>query len=1091
MSELQHVQEVSEYEYLYEGLSDGIEPGSIEELELSTLNDDHTLAAALPSAMLDLSDFESGVGDAVAPPPPPPPPPTIGGAGLMAGHGQHGLGADQLQPHWQPQHPLGVAPLDGYLGVGVATHSAFQPVAPPYSSALPAMAYNAHPQLPANNGIHSNTFKNSSSPEPDESNAVQPREGRPHRRGYQACQRCRERKVKCDLGSVDAPTDPPCKRCLRERLQCEFAPTRKKQKKSDGTARDVSEPFDNGDAPTLNVNDGLSPYILPPGSQPSTSAASTTNGFARKSWSPQMSQNAGTSVTSQPRSDPRRSQVPTTYPTSTGKQPASDVQLHSQVAAATLGAPVSSTQDSIMLLVDAANVFEDVGPGDKDSPLSERGGRKKTISSLGHGGPEQPLGLGLSPTEQAEQEAGLKTWSQMRFVRNGWFTAWEAMQYVEYFYDKMAPMTPVVFPDFRSPIKHHVLLADEPILALAILAIASRHMRLSGHAAMSRSYHIHDKLWTHLRRQVERLLWGQEQFGGGFCGGGNSAKIQESNTGQITWQGSLRTLGTIEALLLLTDWQPRALHFPPGDEENGLLDHSLIVTSEVSAQASTQLDERGSMRDYDNLPYASWLEPAWRSDRMSWMLLGLAQSLAFELGVFDTNHFNCRHQHGPESDCARKRRIRRLVLVYVAQTSGRMGVQSSVNVDEWETDVIWDKTSPKQDHPIDLMQGCWVHVAKIMNQANRQIFRSHRFTRELTTTGRYKEAIANFAPLLQRWKTDFEKVKIHIHPVMHCILLMEYEYSRLYINSLGLQKVVESWIEGGATMRKSTLLRISEENKPYIDEVTEAALNILSLVIDGIAAPGFLRNAPVRTYLRSLSGMMFTLKRFSLGTHEGLVRNCLQQLDKITELLSKEVVDDVHLAQSTSRLVQNIVRNVKQTMIRVQHPGTGSAGPSREQSRPQSPHVHGHDGANDQSQQQQHHHHHQPQQPQHLPQASNSIQPKLEFYVNDPLAGIQARPMADLDSQTFVPPPNFGGDHDIDFPLPDDVNMHSAMADLSSGDWLALPLDNLWGSDEAIVDQGFGGIGPTLGGRDLLEAITNRNYSQMQWSNNTFGYGNI
>ncbi len=98
--------------------------------------------------------------------------------------------------------------------------------------------------------------------------------------------------------------------------------------------------------------------------------------------------------------------------------------------------------------------------------------------------------------------------------------------------------------------------------------------------------------------------------------------------------------------------------------------------------------------------------------------------------------------------------------------------------------------------------------------------------------------------------------------------------------------------------------------------------------------------------------------------------------------------------------------------------------------------------------------------------------------------------MADLDSHTFVPPPNFE-DHDLNFPLPDDVNMGTGM-DFVGGDWLALPLENLWGADEASVDQGFGGIGPTLGGRDLLEAITNRNYNQMQWNGSqAFGYGNM
>ena len=108
----------------------------------------------------------------------------------------------------------------------------------------------------------------------------------------------------------------------------------------------------------------------------------------------------------------------------------------------------------------------------------------------------------------------------------------------------------------------------------------------------------------------------------------------------------------------------------------------------------------------------------------------------------------------------------------------------------------------------------------------------------------------------------------------------------------------------------------------------------------------------------------------------------------------------------------------------------------------------------------------------------------------DPLAGIQARSMADLNAQTFVPPPNF--ENIMDFTMPDDVNMNPAMNGFDGGDWLALPLDGLWGTDEATVDQGFGGIGPTLGGRDLLEAITNRNYSDMQWNGGQgFGYGNI
>jgi hypothetical protein len=57
-----------------------------------------------------------------------------------------------------------------------------------------------------------------------------------HKRVYQACIPCRRRKVKCDLGSVDNPNEPPCVRCRRESKECYFSATRRKRKHEDGRA---------------------------------------------------------------------------------------------------------------------------------------------------------------------------------------------------------------------------------------------------------------------------------------------------------------------------------------------------------------------------------------------------------------------------------------------------------------------------------------------------------------------------------------------------------------------------------------------------------------------------------------------------------------------------------------------------------------------------------------------------------------------------------------------------------------------------------------------------------------------------------------
>lgn len=54
-----------------------------------------------------------------------------------------------------------------------------------------------------------------------------------HKRVYQACIPCRRRKVRCDLGSVDNPHDPPCVRCRRESKECFFSATRRKRRADD------------------------------------------------------------------------------------------------------------------------------------------------------------------------------------------------------------------------------------------------------------------------------------------------------------------------------------------------------------------------------------------------------------------------------------------------------------------------------------------------------------------------------------------------------------------------------------------------------------------------------------------------------------------------------------------------------------------------------------------------------------------------------------------------------------------------------------------------------------------------------------------
>ena len=73
----------------------------------------------------------------------------------------------------------------------------------------------------------------------------------------------------------------------------------------------------------------------------------------------------------------------------------------------------------------------------------------------------------------------------------------------------------------------------------------------------------------------------------------------------------------------MTEWHPRALHFPP---ENDGWDSSLGSNNDDSYYSSKRNEETHLIRWREEV-----FEPAKRSDRMSWMLLGLANTLAHEL----------------------------------------------------------------------------------------------------------------------------------------------------------------------------------------------------------------------------------------------------------------------------------------------------------------------------------------------------------------------------------------------------------------------------------------------------------------------------
>ncbi len=536
------------------------------------------------------------------------------------------------------------------------------------------------------------------------------------------------------------------------------------------------------------------------------------------------------------------------------------------------------------------------------------------------------------------------------------------------YYEYLSPLTPISPPTFRDPATHITLLTEEPILSVTLLTIASRYRRMPGPGGHCRSHAIHEQLWTYLRGMIERCLWGQEAFGGGFCGPGLGEEAQSSST--APWRGlrkgSLRTLGTIESLMILTEWHPRALHFPPAEATDELM----LPNYDAPDTYSTDDEAHRLPGGVGGKRIESWLEPAWRSDRMCWMLLSTAMGLAYELGVFDNiqelldeGGEMTRPEYEDEAYRLRAGRIKRLLLIYVTQLAGRLGWTNMVPENLRVTDIVFaprkrrssfaDGKTPDTNTTVsnsfnyipdleldDQIIHCWAGISNAMRIGNERLFKSRQYTTRIIQDQSYIELLKDFKPMLDTWQKEFQRFHRLPQYIRH-ILTIEYEYVRIYVNSLSLQAVVERCTSfpghhphGDSNGNNDTGNALSPEtqnhygklplfkvggfgpaDQEYVKEVVDGSRNLLRTVVDGLLPGGYLKHAPVRTYFRIISGAMFLLKTFALGASKNDVEISIKLMDSAVHALRNCVVDDVHLGSRFADLLETLTSRLRSRFI--------------------------------------------------------------------------------------------------------------------------------------------------------------------------------
>ncbi|KAH7371223.1 hypothetical protein BKA66DRAFT_572960 [Pyrenochaeta sp. MPI-SDFR-AT-0127] len=961
-----------------------------------------------------------------------------------------------------------------------------------------------------------------------------------HTRTYQACIPCRRRKVRCDLGPVDSPFDPPCVRCRRESKECFFSATRRKRK-ADGE-EDLEEADD------YEVRNGRKRQRSDDVRVPEPINITTANSTAYISQPLTPGGSVG-------RYEPLRRPN-----TSAGRLPPpnddEDQKVNNETVATLQAGEVYSGHDALNLLFEAAGMNGHIRTGSTSSmqrptigstPGSQtnfaspqanathvQSNSRTAVEPSVDPAIQQPM-IPDPPNEAAFADA-VRAWSKFRFVRAGWLTAKEAIAYIDYFYAFLSPLTPIVVPDYRDHAFHAKLLKEEPMLVITLLTISSRYSQPSGSnniGATSRAYLIHEKLWKYLQGMIDRMIFGQEQFGGGFCGAGQQPG---SDVNPLSRKG-LRTLGTVESMMLLTEWHPRALHFPPGNDDDEL------VLPDDPYEPGPRADMYKGVGDKR---IDSWLEPCWRSDRMCWMLLGNAMTLAFEIGVFDETsetEFEEANQHLSHATVKayyrRKNHLRDLLIIYVTQTSGRLGLTSMLPKIERDENLIGGPTplevyqerisrikapppqfgmrsdgqrlplesiAHQERHAVqDLVLDFWQRIAKIMETGNLKLFSNRRKTRELLKSGTYEEMLKFFQGPLTEWRTCFDRAP-QVPTQLRHVLTIEFEYTRVYLNSLALQAVVErcthntplqshaqpNGINGrttngngnddGGAIPFSTLVKWYANDRHYINEVIDASRNVLKVVVDGLHPGGYLRHAPVRTFFRIVSVAIILLKTFALGATEEDVAVSLGLLSDSVDALRTSIVDDVHVGNRFADLVETLTHRIRSRFVRLAV--NGSTGISRAGSKspvsaplmppPSLGQVPGHLASSYMG----------ASAPFQGTGTSVPGSPSLGGLTASgratPLWGISAEPYdPNSNSISIMPPP--GNYSNFNFNQNSSSNSNTNWSQWANSgaswgagqdqDWLALPLDPLLDQWGAEINQTA--MGPDIGGMDMLDILLN------------------
>ncbi|KAF5555752.1 C6 transcription factor [Fusarium mexicanum] len=475
-----------------------------------------------------------------------------------------------------------------------------------------------------------------------------------------------------------------------------------------------------------------------------------------------------------------------------------------------------------------------------------------------------------------DQDALIDIWLQCPLVRQGVLSATEAIFYTDSFFRYLNPLSPVLPNDEVGYQTHRDLALHKPLLCCAVLSISSRYHSPSGLGGTTRGIILHEALW--------------EQY---------SSMIQQLATGPYFQliQGDAQVNSTLQAILLMVEWKPRAVHHPS---------HKALWPEYVSVPQQGALTPENHQSSLIGTSSTCVIQSGHISDNMSWMLLSCALGLV---------HRRLRHGNassvtaatqGENDMVSESLHLRKLLYIFVEQLSLRLGCEpiTTTSLSRAVASRTYSPSNSYKGSSGHQAMNMWIELTQLQRLVS-DILSATIDVEDEVVQQRHSEHLNYLEEQLSRWRETYLGTQDTLRAIT-TTLEIEYQYTRILISSVGLRAIAQQTLAARSsppeTLRGSIGFFQESEDKT-IEEAVDGSCSILR-VLERLHIECCVRYIPVRIVLRSITASVLLLKALSLKPNYYKMEVSLEILSKGIAALRDINVDEMHLGPRYATLIE-------------------------------------------------------------------------------------------------------------------------------------------------------------------------------------------